>query len=67
MSKLSGNYTIRIADKNPLTGPADGSVVTVEVTTYTADEATTIADVVGKALDKLGLSVALVGDSPTNS
>lgn len=58
MSKLSGNYTIRIADKDPVAGPADGTVVTVEVTTYSADEATTVADAVGKALEKLGLAIA---------
>ncbi len=57
MTKLSGNYTIRIADKNPIIGPVDGTVVTVEVMTYSPDEATTIADVVGKTLDKLGLSM----------
>ena len=62
MSKLAGNYTIRIADKEPVAGPAAGSVITVEVTTFSADDATTVADAVGRTLEKLGLSIEQVGN-----
>lgn len=66
MKNISGNYTIKIAEKDAAAGGAAGTVITVEVTTHTADHATTIAGVLGTALEQLGLSIAQV-DSATPS
>lgn len=57
MSKLSGTYTLKIADQQSADGvKTGGTVLTVTVVTSNENDANNIAGVIGRELDKLGLT-----------
>ncbi len=58
MSQIQGTYTIRIADKAPNAASEGGTVLTVQVLTKDGDSADTVAGVIGRELDRLGLTIA---------
>jgi hypothetical protein len=57
MAKISGTYTIRIADKLAADGSEGGAVLTVQVRTSSTEDAATVAEAIGRELDKLGVSI----------
>jgi hypothetical protein len=57
MAKISGTYTIRISDQDASDGVVGGAVLIVRVKTDTAEEAATVAESLGRELEKLGLSI----------
>ena len=57
MSKPAGTYTLKIADEQSAEGLKTGAtVLTVTVVTRTEADADNIAGVIGRELDKLGLT-----------
>jgi hypothetical protein len=61
MAKISGTYTIKTADQPGETEINRRTVLTVEVTTQTADDAAHVAEVLGTALERLGLGLPSPG------
>lgn len=56
MQKITGTYTLKIADQPGENGLKGGSVLTVTVVTGNENDADNVAGVIGRALDQLGLT-----------
>lgn len=57
MAKIAGTYTIRITDKDASDGVDGDTVLTVRVRTTSTEDAATVAEALGRELEKLGISI----------